>query len=247
MIAIAVASSVIVVVILMLGVFTIRRERRKVTVLRGSTIDSIQNHDQSGEPGATVSPPVPPRPSRLPPSVPIAGEPADPVDLPSASPRSSVFSPFVPSTLGVRGGQSSSSRNASIKTKSTIGSPNSRPLGDLDIAGLLEVASVKHRETETDTRPNSSIFIPAVPQPCLASSIGLRVKRLSSGWRRSPRDQDVPLSPLSGLSGVPTTTRGPYVMGQDTRVATPKAEDLSRRGASRGADAQSRGKIRFRF
>jgi hypothetical protein len=247
-IAIAVASSVIVVVILALGVFIIRRERRKFAALRGSAIDSIQNHDQSGEPNATVSPPVPPQPPRLPPCASIAGETADPVDLPSTtSPRSSVFSPFVPSTLGLGRCQSNSSRRASIRTKSTIGSPNSRPLGDLDIATLLEVASVKHREAETDTRPNSLTVIPAVPQPCLASSFGLRAKRLSSGWRRSRRDQDVPLSPLGGVSGVPTTTRGPYVEVQDTRVATPMADDLSRQGTSRDAGARSRSKIQFRF
>jgi hypothetical protein len=232
----------------MLGVFIIRRERRKLAVLRGSAIESIQNHDQSGEPGATVSPPVAPQPSQLPPCASIAGEPADPVDLPSTtSPRSSVFSPFVPSTLGLRRCQSNSSRHGSIRTKSTIGSPNSRPLVDLDIAGLLEVASVKHQEAETDTRPNSLTMIPAVPQPCLGSSFSLRAKRISSGWRRSHRDQDVPLSPLGGISGVPTTTRGPYVMTQDTRVATPKTEDLSRQGTSRDAGARSRSKIQFRF
>lgn len=209
-------------------------------MLRGSAIDSIQNHDQSGEPGATVTPPVLPQPSRLRPCARIAGEPADPVDLPSTSPRSSVFSPFIPSTLGL-------SRNASIRTKSTFGNPNSRPLVDLDIAGLLEVASVKHGEAEPETRPNSTV-IPAVPQPCLTSSFSLRAKRLSSGWRRSHRDQDVPLSTLGGLPGVSPTIRGPYVMGQDTRVAMPKTEDLSRQGtSSHDAGARSRGKIRFRF
>lgn len=185
----------------------------------------------------------------MPPFAPIARIPADPIDSSVTSPRSSLFSPFIPSSLGVRRSQSNGSRNGSIRTKSTIGNPNSRPLVDLDIAGLLEVASVKHREGDTETRPNSFLETPAVPPPSLSSS--LRVNRLSSGWKRSHRDQDVPLSHLGSASGVSPTIRGPSVMAQDTRVATPKIDDLSSQGASstssRDAGARSRYKTPVRF
>ena len=212
----------------------IRRERRKLAANGGKPIDFTQNHGQLGEPGPTVSPPVPPQPSRMPPFSSIT-VPANPIDLPVISPRSSVFSPFIPSRLGATRSQSNISRNASIRTKSTVGSPNSRPLVDLDIAKLLEVASVKHQDSETGSRPNSSLMIPTVPPPSLSSS--LRANRLSSGWRRSHRDQDVPLSSL-GVSAAGTT-----VLAQDTRVTTPKTDDKS----SQGASSTSSRKVPVRF
>lgn len=238
-----------VVVILVLGILFIRRERRKLAALREHPIDTTQNHGRSGELDPTVSLPVPPQPSRMPPFARIAGVPADPVDLSVTSPRSSLFSPFIPSSSGLRRSQSNGSRHGSIRTKSTIGSPNSRPLVDLDIAGLLEVASVKHQEGDTETRPNPFVEIPAVPPPSLSSS--LKVNRLSSGWKRSHRDQDVPLSHLGSPSGVSPATRGPSVMAQDTRVATPKTDELSSQGASsissRDAGARSQHKTPVRF
>ncbi|KAF8270828.1 hypothetical protein EI94DRAFT_1698570 [Lactarius quietus] len=239
-IAIAVASSVIVIVILLLGIFFVRRERQKLANLRGNALNTVQNHGQFDEPGSTVSPPVHP-------FAPIARVPAN-RDLPVPSPRSSVFSPFIPSTLGLRS-QSRSSRHASIRTKSTIGGPNSHPLVDLDIAGLLEVASVKHREAETETRRSSLSAIPPVPPPSLTPSP--RADRLPSGWKRSHRDLDVPLSPLGSLSGVSPTARVPSVLTQDMRVAAPKTDDLSSQGtystSSRDAGARSRNKTPVPF
>ncbi|KAI9465448.1 hypothetical protein BJY52DRAFT_1244080 [Lactarius psammicola] len=250
-IAIAVTSSVIVVVILILGIFFIRRERRKVAALKRGSIDITQNHSQFGESGSVVSPPVPPLPSRRPPFAPIARIPADPMDFPVASPRSSVFSPFIPSSLGFGKSGSNSSRNPSIRTKSSIGGSNSRPLVDLDIAGLLEVASAR-REAETETQSNSSqgtpASTPAVPPSSLAPPF--KTKRLSLGRKRSHHDLDVPLSPLRRFSGVSLTTGEPSALAQDTRAAALK-NDLSSQGtsstSSRDAGVRSRSKKPVRF
>jgi hypothetical protein len=186
------------------------------------------------------------------PSAPIARVPSDPMDLPVTPSRSSLFSPFVPSILGVRRSQSNGSRNASVRTKSTLG-PNSRRLVDLDIEGLLEVASVTHRESEMETQSNSSSVTPAstltVPPSSLVSS--LKANRLSLGWRRSHRHLDVPLSPLRRFSGVSHTSTRPSVLAQGTRVATPKNHDLSGQGisstSSRDAGERSRNKTPVRF
>ncbi|KAH9065370.1 hypothetical protein EDB87DRAFT_1679854 [Lactarius vividus] len=252
-IAIAVTSSVIVVVILILGIFFIRRERRKLAALRGDPIEAIQNHGQFCEPGPVFNPPDPPRPSRKPPFFPVPRTPADPMDLPATSPRSSVFSPFVPSSLGFRRSRSNSSRNPSIRTKSSVGGSNSRPLVDLDIAELLEVASVTHREAEMETQSNSSRRIPAstlaVPPSSLAPP--LKSRRSSSGRKRRHQDLDVPLSPLGRFSGVSLATRGSSALALDSRAATPKNGDLSSQGtsstSSRNVGVRSRSKKPTRF
>ncbi|KAH9179285.1 hypothetical protein EDB89DRAFT_1878527 [Lactarius sanguifluus] len=249
-IAIAVTSPVIVVIILILGIFFIRRERRKLAALGGDPIETVQNHGQFGEPSPMFNPP---RPSQKPLFFPMARAPADPMDLPTTSPRSSVFSPFVPSSLRFWRSRSNSSRNPSIRTKSSIGDSNSRPLVDLDIAELLEVASVTHREAETETQSNSSRGIPApilaVPPSSLAPP--LKSHRFSSGRKRRHQDLDVPLSPLRKFSGVPLATRGPSALAQDTRAATPKNGDLSSQGtsstSSRNVGVRSRSKNPTRF
>ncbi|KAH8998533.1 hypothetical protein EDB92DRAFT_1180218 [Lactarius akahatsu] len=241
-IAIAVTSSVIVVIILILGIFFIRRERRKIAALRGDPIEVVQNHGQFGEPGPMFNPP---RPSRNPPIFPMARAPADPMDLPMSSPRSSVFSPWK--------SRSNSSRNPSIRTKSSIGGSNSRPLVDLDIAELLEVASVTHREAETDTQSNSSRGIPASTLAVPPSSLAplLKSHRFSSGRNRRHQDLDVPLSPLRRLSSVSLATRGPSALAQDTKAATPQNGDLSSQGtsstSSRNVGVRSRSKYPTRF
>ncbi|KAI9443262.1 hypothetical protein H4582DRAFT_1176425 [Lactarius indigo] len=251
-IAIAVTSSAIVVIILILGIFFIRRERRKLAALREDPIETIQNHGQFGDPGPMFNPPDLPPPSRKPPFAPIARAPADPMDLPVASPRSSVFSPFVPSSLGLGKSRSNSSRNPSIRTKSSIGGSNSRPLVDLDIAGLLEVASVRHREAEMETQSNSSRGTPASTLAVPPSSPPplLKPSRFLSGRKRSHQDLDVPLSPLRRFSDVSLTTRRPSALAQDTRAAT-KNDDLSSQGtsstSSRNAGARSRSKKPTRF
>ena len=190
-----------------------------------------------------ISPPVHPGPSRVPPLAAIARVPSAPIDLPLISSRSSVFSPFIPSSLGARKSQSNISRNVSVRTKSTVGNPNSRPLEDLDIAGLLEVASVTHRESEIEPQLNSASATPtpAVPPSSLASS--LKAKRLSLGWRRSHRDLDVPLSSLKRVSDLSCTgTWGSSVLAQETGVGQRTSST-----SSREAGARSRGKTPVRF
>ncbi|KAH9042085.1 hypothetical protein EDB85DRAFT_1917793 [Lactarius pseudohatsudake] len=248
-IAISVTSSVIVVIILVLGIFFIRRERRKLAALRGDPIGAVQNHDQFGEPGPMFNPP---RPSRNPPIFPMARAPANPVDPPMSSPRSSVFSPFVPSSPGFWRSRSNSSRNPSIRTKSSIGGSNSRPLVDLDIAELLEVASVTHR-AETETQSNSSRGFPASTLAVPPSSLAplLKSHRFSSGRKRRHQDLDVPLSPLRRSSSFSLATRGPSALAQDTKAATPQNGDLSSQGtsstSSRNVGVRSRSKNPTRF
>lgn len=243
-ITIAVTSSVIVVVILTLGAFFIRRERRKLATLRGHSIGTVRHHGQIGEPSPAVSIPVPTRPFRMPPLAPFAVVPVDdPIVLPvTSSPRSSVFSPFVPSSSRLGRSQPNSSPNASVRTNGTIGGSNSRPLVDLDIAGLLEVASATRQEAEMETHSNSSSGIPA-STPAVPPS--------SSGRKRSHRDVDVPLSPLRRFPGVSLTTREPSVLAQDTKVATLRNDDLSSQGTSstpsRDAGVRPRSKKPVRF
>ncbi|KAH9080495.1 hypothetical protein EDB83DRAFT_2513473 [Lactarius deliciosus] len=223
-------------------------ERRKLATLIGDPIEDVQNHDQFGEPGPMFNPP---RPSQNPPIFPIARAHADPMDLPMSSPRSSVFSPFVPSSPGFWKSRSNSSRNPSIRTKSSIGGSNSRPLVDLDIAELLEVASVTHRE-ETETQSSSSRGIPAtLADPPSSLAPPLKSHRFSSGRKRRHQDLDVPLSPLRRSSSVSLSTHRPSALAQGTRAATRQSGDLSSQGtsstSSRNVGVRSRSKNPTRF
>ncbi|KAI0304376.1 hypothetical protein B0F90DRAFT_1705116 [Multifurca ochricompacta] len=257
-IAISVPSASVVLIIIILGSIFIRHERRKRASL---TEDSVKNQRQFNDSSPEVGLPVPPKPPRTPLGIPNSRFSVDPAERFLAtstkspilsSARSSMFSPFMPSgvAFGKGKGRSSASRNASSKS-TTIGSSAAHSFVDLDIAGLLEVASQRQAEVEAlRGYPNASPVVvtsvptSTVPSSPLVSCFSPSTPSLSQ--KGNHQEPDVPLSPLGRLSQVSLTSRGPSVPEADMTVTVPMSSFSSWKRApsapSRDAGGRTRSK-----
>ena len=123
------------------------------------------------------------------------------------STRSTILGPFTPRSRSLRSIKSRSSINRSVKsirTKNSTKGSSTRRLADLDIEGLLEVASEQRAATEAPRGyPAASphtvtpVPTPSVPPSPSASSYTFTVPREFTHHHPGP---DVPLSPMTSLS-----------------------------------------------
>lgn len=213
LIAISVTSSVTVVLIVILGIFLVRRERRQL-------IRRLNKDAQNRETNAPIPlfGPLTPKSAQIPTGVPSTPAPVDPVypqelfNHPGTSSRepwsrrTTILAPFVPwSVKSTKSRSSIVSRTVSTKSKkSTKFLPTTRSLVDLDIAGLLEEASQQPVATEPprgypDASPHTvtPVLTPVPPSPS-ASAHNTITRSLPFG--HSHQELDVPLSPLGRFS-----------------------------------------------
>ncbi|KAI0250766.1 hypothetical protein BJV78DRAFT_1216823 [Lactifluus subvellereus] len=271
MIAIAVTSPVIALIFLILGLITIRRERRKRAALRRGLITAVRNQSQTYQtPNPQLGPPVPPRPCQTPAGMstpPVPVDPVYPADLfmnpstgsrPLRSTRSTVLSPSIPSDLGSGKYRSNASQNGGTGTRYSVNGTSIHSLVDLDIVGLLEAASQRQAEVET---PRGSPRTPPLSVPPISTSMALPSRptqafcpwRRLLGQKRSDQELDVPLSPLKRLSQVSLTPQGPspQVAENDTTVTMTSYEASSRKRApstpfrDEGGRGQSKNSVLF--
>ncbi|KAH9969643.1 hypothetical protein BC827DRAFT_1372427 [Russula dissimulans] len=209
-IAISVTSPIAVLIIVLLGVFFIQRERRKL-------IERPNENGEANGPHPVSGPPVPPKPVQLPADVLRSSVPVDPVypaelfmnrstgsRRPQSS-RSTILAPIPASSLRSAKSLSSITRSVSTRTKYSIHGTHLRPLEDLDIAGLLEVASQQPAATEVPRGyPAASphtvtpVASPTVPSSSFVSAHNTGNSSISPA--HSHPGPDVLLSPLRGLS-----------------------------------------------
>ncbi|KAI9509231.1 hypothetical protein F5148DRAFT_1283209 [Russula earlei] len=212
LIAISITSPIAVLIIVILGIVLIRRERRKL-------VGRLIAGDQGGEtdsPSPPFGPPVPPKPAQLPaeiPSTPVPVDPVYPAELFMIPPagsrvhRSSRATVLAPSAPSLKSAKSLSSMSPSVSTRTTDkrSAAKLRPLEDLDIAGLLEVASQQPAATEAPRGyPAASPHtVTPVLTPTATSSPSVSLHRTSSPptiRELTPPEPDVPLTPLRRLS-----------------------------------------------
>jgi len=121
------------------------------------------------------------------------------------SSRSTILAPIPASSLRSAKSLSSITRSVSTRTKHSIRGAHLRPLEDLDIAGLLEVASRQTAATEVPRGyPAASphtvtpVVTPTMPPSPSVSAHSMGNSPISPA--HGHLGSDVPLSPLSGLS-----------------------------------------------
>jgi len=235
-IAISVTSPIALLIIILLGVFFIRRERRKLVKLKHPEENGETNLN---EPHPVFGPPVPPKPVQPPVGVsssPVPVDPVYPAELfmtksigprgPQSS-RSTILAPIPTSSLRSAKSLSSITRSVSSRTKRSFHASHLRPLEDLDIAGLLELASQQPAATEMPRGyPASSphtvtpVATPTVPPSPSVSAHSMGNSPISPA--RSQPGPDVPLSPLRWPS-----QESPNPSEQPPRPALPAAKTVA--------------------
>lgn len=211
-IAIAVASSVAVIAIVILGVVLVRYERRKLIRRLNEDFPNRETNKRS----SLIGPPPPTEPAQSP-VMPHSPAPVDPVYPPELymspsnesreplSARTTILAPFVPWSLRSTKSRSSLSRSVSTRTKNSARVANTRSFVDLDIAGLLELASQQPAATEHPrgypaASPHTVTPVPTPSVPPSPAASAHSAASPSTIRERSHQQPDVPLSPLSGFS-----------------------------------------------
>ena len=238
-IAISVSSTLAVLIVVILGILFLRRERRKLIEGLGGAVQNRRSVPRSLRLGP--SPLATPKPARasIPGMVPHSPAPVDPVypqemfvisstesRRARQSSRSTILAPFSPtrSLRSMKSRSSTKSRSASTRTKSST--KGNRHFADLDIAGLLEAASEQMAATESPygypsasphtVTPAHTPLTPPSPSP---SSPGAG-NRLPD--RLSHHDPDVPLSPTSRYSQEWFPLEPPSVPAVAATVVSPR-------------------------
>jgi hypothetical protein len=239
-IAISVTSTTAVLIVVILGIFFLRRERRKLVEDLSGAVQNRRSIPRS----LRLSPPAPPKPARasIPGMVPHSPAPVDPVypqemfvisstesRRARQSSRSTILAPFSPtrSLRSMKSRSSTKSRSASTRTRSST--KGNRHFADLDIAGLLEAASEQMAATESPygypsasphtVTPAHTLSNPSIPPSPSVSSYGAGNPLPD---RLSHHDPDVPLSPMSRYSQEWFPLKPPSVPAAAATVVSPR-------------------------